>query len=104
MEAVRSGSTCGSRGAASSQSTDQGLFEAGRLAAELVDAIADAQLAWEERTGPGDWYSAADAPHPVYREMVAFALDGECGVSDRVQKASSGMSTVVRSRLSRRSN
>ncbi|MFF2079666.1 hypothetical protein ACFVXG_33530 [Kitasatospora sp. NPDC058162] len=60
---------------ASSQSTDQDLFEAGRLAADLVDALAAAQLAWEERTGPGDWYSPADTPHPRYQEMVAFALD-----------------------------
>ncbi|MBO1415622.1 hypothetical protein [Streptomyces sp. FH025] len=74
----RYGHSAGIRGqivGASSQSTDQDLFEAGRLATELVDALASAQLAWEERTGPGDWYSPDDAPHPVYREMVAFALD-----------------------------
>ncbi|MER5353584.1 hypothetical protein ABT093_25010 [Kitasatospora sp. NPDC002551] len=60
---------------ASSQSTDQDLFEAGRLASELVDALGRAQLAWEERTGAGDWFSADDVPDPAYREMVAFALE-----------------------------
>jgi len=61
---------------ASSQSTDQDLFEAGQLAADFVQAIAEHHLAWEESRGPGDWFSDADAPHADYLGMVDFfALD-----------------------------
>ncbi|MGW7365907.1 hypothetical protein ACWGI8_21325 [Streptomyces sp. NPDC054841] len=57
---------------ASSQSTDQDLFEAGALASDLIDAIAGRHLAWEESVGPGDWFSDTDEPHSRYREMVSF--------------------------------
>ncbi|MEK2490710.1 hypothetical protein WN990_14225 [Kitasatospora purpeofusca] len=59
---------------ASSQSTDQDLFEAGRLASDLVDALSEAQLTWEDRTGPTDWFSPTDTPHPRYHAMIAFTL------------------------------
>ncbi|MEU6234000.1 hypothetical protein [Kitasatospora sp. NPDC047058] len=52
---------------------DQDLHEAGRLAADLVNAVAEHHLAWEERVGPGDWYATTDEPHPSWRAMVAFA-------------------------------
>ncbi|MFD0273091.1 hypothetical protein ACFVHB_04145 [Kitasatospora sp. NPDC127111] len=58
---------------ASSQSPDQDLHEAGRLAADLVNAVAEHHLAWEERVGPGDWYAATDEPHPTWPAMIAFA-------------------------------
>ncbi|MFI5617964.1 hypothetical protein [Streptomyces sp. NPDC051567] len=55
---------------ASSQSTDQDLYEAARLAAEFVDAVNDRHAAWEQRQGPGDWASPDDEPAPEYRSMT----------------------------------
>ncbi|MFJ9409589.1 hypothetical protein [Streptomyces sp. NPDC101393] len=57
---------------ASSQTPDQDLFEAGQLAQDMVGAIAERHLAWEERTGEGDWLAADAAPHQEYRDMVSF--------------------------------
>jgi len=58
--------------AASSQDADQDLYEAGRLAAEFVDAIGERHRAWAKLTGPGDWLSADDTPAPEYQAMVAW--------------------------------
>ena len=56
---------------ASSQSTDQDLYEAAALAGDLVAAIADAHRSWLEQAGPVvDWFAAADAPAEAYREMI----------------------------------
>ncbi|MEU5211819.1 hypothetical protein [Streptomyces sp. NPDC020742] len=55
---------------ASAQTTDQDLYEAGRLAADFVDAIGDRHRAWERRHGPGDWLSNDDTPAPEYRAMT----------------------------------
>ena len=57
---------------ASSQYTDQDLYEAAALAADLVGAIAERHLAWEERVGPGEWLAHDDDPAPVYREMIGW--------------------------------
>lgn len=55
---------------ASSQSPDQDLHEAGRLAADFVAAIGERHLAWEHRRGPEDWLSPDNAPAPEYRAML----------------------------------
>ncbi|WP_316520997.1 hypothetical protein [Kitasatospora brasiliensis] len=56
--------------AASSQSTDQDLYEAARLAGDFVDAVTGRHLAWEQRHGQGDWASADGAPAPEYLAMT----------------------------------
>ncbi|MFJ2780519.1 hypothetical protein [Kitasatospora sp. NPDC087315] len=55
---------------ASSQSTDQDLYEAARLATDFVDAVNDRHLVWEQQHGPGDWASADDKPALEYRAMT----------------------------------
>jgi len=56
---------------ASSQSTDQDLYEAGMLAGDLIAAIADVHRTWLEEADPVvDWFAAADAPAGAYREMI----------------------------------
>jgi hypothetical protein len=57
---------------ASSQTPDQDLFEAGQLAADFVNAIAERQARWEEKTGPTDWLAGDNRPDQEYRDMVAF--------------------------------
>lgn len=57
---------------ASSQTTDQDLYEAGRLAAEFVESITARHGAWEERTGPGDWLASDGRGGSDYHEMVSF--------------------------------
>ncbi|MDI6105722.1 hypothetical protein QLQ12_44805 [Actinoplanes sp. NEAU-A12] len=47
---------------ASSQTTDQDLYEAGHLAADLVAAVNHAQVEWKERAGPGEWFNDGDVP------------------------------------------
>ncbi|KOV36826.1 hypothetical protein ADK60_05825 [Streptomyces sp. XY431] len=57
---ARSAAIRGQTVASGSQSTD------------LVDALTEAQLTWEDRAGPSDWFSPTDTPR--YRAMIAFAL------------------------------
>ncbi|MGW1062118.1 hypothetical protein [Micromonospora rubida] len=56
--------------AASSQHTDQDLYESARLAAELVDALNDRHAAWEQERGEGDWMSDDGEPAPALRAMT----------------------------------
>lgn len=56
----------------SSQTTDQDLFEAGLLAADFVDAVAERHRVWEQRTGPGEWLSADGSPAPERLDLVAW--------------------------------
>ncbi|WP_225821149.1 hypothetical protein [Streptomyces naphthomycinicus] len=58
--------------AASSQSTDQDLYEASRLAAELVEELGARHHAYEWRRGETDWLGDTDEPPAVYREMVSW--------------------------------
>ncbi|MET9319095.1 hypothetical protein ABZX75_02700 [Streptomyces sp. NPDC003038] len=55
---------------ASSQSTDQDLYEAARLAADFVDAVNGRHHTWERQRGPGDWASPDDEPALAYRTMT----------------------------------
>ncbi|MCX5192662.1 hypothetical protein OOK31_01935 [Streptomyces sp. NBC_00249] len=55
---------------ASSQGTDQDLYEAALLAGEFVDAVNSRHRAWEQRVGPGDWASPDERPAPEYRAMT----------------------------------
>ncbi|WP_018681626.1 hypothetical protein [Actinokineospora enzanensis] len=55
---------------ASSQTTDQDLYEAGRLATDFIDAIARHHLAWETRTGPGYWVGTE--PPQATLDMISF--------------------------------
>jgi hypothetical protein len=57
---------------ASSQSTDQDVYEAAALATEFVGAIAERHLAWEERVGPGEWLAPDGSPASVFREMIGW--------------------------------
>jgi hypothetical protein len=67
---------------ASSQSTDQDLFEAGQLARDFVGAITERHVAWEERVGPGDWFADDGVPHQEYLDMVSgFAPPVSAGAS-----------------------
>ncbi|AEW98456.1 hypothetical protein [Streptantibioticus cattleyicolor] len=58
--------------AASSQSTDQDLYEAARLAADFVHAVGDRHADWERRRGAGDWAAPDDTPAPEHRAMTAW--------------------------------
>ncbi|WP_405461841.1 hypothetical protein OG786_30065 [Streptomyces sp. NBC_00101] len=62
--------------AASSQTTDQDLFEASRLAAEFIEEIAAHHRAYEWRQGETDWLSPDDQPLDLYNEMVSFFPGG----------------------------
>ncbi|MFD7031445.1 hypothetical protein ACFWAR_25800 [Streptomyces sp. NPDC059917] len=57
---------------ASGQSPDQDLYEAGALAIDLIAAIAELHLAWEERVGPGEWFTPDGLP-PAERPAVPGA-------------------------------
>ncbi|MYT94001.1 hypothetical protein GTY40_23570 [Streptomyces sp. SID8359] len=61
--------------AASSQSTDQDLYEASRLAAEFAEGIAARHQEFEWRLGETDWLSPDDLPLARYSEMVAWFPD-----------------------------
>ncbi|MGW7364122.1 hypothetical protein ACWGI8_12010 [Streptomyces sp. NPDC054841] len=63
--------------AASSQSTDQDLYEASRLAAELVEEIAARHRDYEWRRGETDWLSADEQPLDLHNEMVDWFPGGE---------------------------
>lgn len=56
--------------AASSQTTDQDLYEASRLAAELVEEIAARHRDYEWRRGERDWLSSDDQPLALHNEMI----------------------------------
>ncbi|GAA3036934.1 hypothetical protein [Actinokineospora globicatena] len=59
--------------AASSQSTDQDLYEAGLLATDLIEAITAAHRTWEDTLGAVNWLSPDGEPaHHRYHDMVAF--------------------------------
>lgn len=59
---------------ASSQTTDQDLHEAAALATDMVEAVTRLHLAWEERTGPGEWLAHDDDPGDEYHDMVGWFL------------------------------
>ncbi|MFD4503171.1 hypothetical protein [Streptomyces sp. NPDC058457] len=61
--------------AASSRSTDQDLYEASRLAAELVEEIAARHHEYEWRHGETDWLSPDEQPSALYNEMLAWFPD-----------------------------
>ncbi|MCX4969448.1 hypothetical protein OHA98_32770 [Streptomyces sp. NBC_00654] len=65
--------------AASSQSTDQDLYEASRLAAELVEVLGERHRAYEWRQGETDWLAPEDRVPEIYREMVAWFPDDAPG-------------------------
>ena len=56
----------------SSQTTDQDLHEAAALAADLVAALGESHLAWQERVGPGEWLAEDGSPGAVYRGMIGW--------------------------------
>lgn len=58
--------------AASSQATDQDLYEASRLAAELVEEIAARHRDYEWRRGETDWLSSDDQPLALHNEMISW--------------------------------
>ncbi|MFF7367587.1 hypothetical protein [Streptomyces tricolor] len=58
--------------AASSQTTDQDLYEASRLAAELVEELGARHRAYEWRRGETDWLSPAGDVPPEYAAMVSW--------------------------------
>ncbi len=61
--------------AASSQTTDQDLYEASRLAAELVEEIAAHHRDYEWRRGETDWLSPDDQPMELHNQMVSWFPD-----------------------------
>jgi len=61
---------------ASGQSPDQDLYEAAALAADFVQALAELHLAWEERTGPGEWFTRADGPSREIDSMTGWFEGG----------------------------
>ncbi|MCX4679343.1 hypothetical protein OG413_29325 [Streptomyces sp. NBC_01433] len=63
--------------AASSQTTDQDLYEASRLAAELVEEIAARHRDYEWRRGETDWLSSDDQPLALHNEMINWFPAGE---------------------------
>ena len=67
---------------ASSQTPDQDLYEAGRLAADLVDAVIERQDAWEDKAGPTDWFADEDRPAQHCLDMVAF-FDVSAGLQSK---------------------
>ncbi|MFD7920624.1 hypothetical protein ACFV3R_15535 [Streptomyces sp. NPDC059740] len=56
--------------AASSQTPDQDLYEASRLASDLVEEIGLRYRRFEWRHGETDWFSAADEPGRTFGGMV----------------------------------
>ncbi|MGI5402906.1 hypothetical protein ACQEVG_26335 [Streptomyces sp. CA-135486] len=56
----------------SSQTPDQDLYEAAALATDLVNELAELHLAWEERTGPGEWFTGDGRPGAEYSAMVEW--------------------------------
>ncbi|MDJ0465863.1 hypothetical protein [Streptomyces sp. H27-C3] len=63
--------------AASSQATDQDLFEASRLATELVEELTTQHIAYEWQHGERDWLSPDDRPLALYNEMITWFPDSE---------------------------
>ncbi len=61
--------------AASSQTTDQDLYEASRLAAELVEEIAARHRDYEWSRGETDWLSRDDQPMELHNQMVSWFPD-----------------------------
>ncbi|WP_231607978.1 hypothetical protein [Streptacidiphilus albus] len=61
--------------AASSQTTDQDLYEASRLAAELVEEIAARHRDYEWSRGETDWLSPDDQPMELHNQMVSWFPD-----------------------------
>ncbi|OII67089.1 hypothetical protein BJP39_07350 [Streptomyces sp. CC77] len=77
-DAFRYGHSAEVRGvvvAASSQSPDQDLYEASRLAADLVEAIGARHREYERQEGERDWLAATDEPPARYVEMTAWFPD-----------------------------
>jgi hypothetical protein len=65
--------------AASSQTPDQDLFEASRLATDLVEELAARHLAFEWEQGETDWLTS-DGKTPVeYTDMMAWYPHGSTG-------------------------
>lgn len=62
--------------AASSQSPDQDLYEASRLAADFVEEIGVRHREYEQREGERDWLAATDEPPARYTEMTAWFPEG----------------------------
>ncbi|MFE3470149.1 hypothetical protein ACFXOI_00425 [Streptomyces bacillaris] len=62
--------------AASSQSTDQDLYEASRLAAEFAEGIGARHQEFEWKVGETDWLSQDGLPLARYGEMVAWFPGG----------------------------
>ncbi|GHA09435.1 hypothetical protein GCM10010345_12440 [Streptomyces canarius] len=58
--------------AASSQTTDQDLYEASRLAAELVEELGARHRAYEWSQGETDWLTGTGEVPDVYAEMVSW--------------------------------
>ncbi|RLK61430.1 hypothetical protein [Actinokineospora cianjurensis] len=58
--------------AASSQSTDQDLYEAAGLAGDLIESITSLHRAWEARVGAVNWVSPDGQPDPRHQAMVSF--------------------------------
>ncbi|MEU5347907.1 MULTISPECIES: hypothetical protein [unclassified Streptomyces] len=58
--------------AASSQSPDQDLYEASRLAADLVEEVGIRHRRYERREGERDWLAATDEPPARYAGMTAW--------------------------------
>ncbi|MFE9359242.1 hypothetical protein [Streptomyces olivaceoviridis] len=58
--------------AASSQTTDQDLYEASRLAAELVEELGARHRAYEWSQGETDWLNGTGEVPDVYAEMVSW--------------------------------
>ncbi|MEU6669552.1 hypothetical protein [Streptomyces sp. NPDC046727] len=58
--------------AASSQTTDQDLYEASRLAAELVEELGARHRAHEWERGEADWLTGTGETPKEYQEMVSW--------------------------------
>ncbi|ALO98850.1 hypothetical protein SHL15_7869 [Streptomyces hygroscopicus subsp. limoneus] len=58
--------------AASSQTTDQDLYEASRLAAELVEELRDRHRAYEWSQDETDWLTGIGEVPVVYLAMVSW--------------------------------
>lgn len=65
--------------AASSQSTDQDLYEASRLAAELVEELGARHREYEWSRGETDWLSGTDEPPAAYAEMISWFPEEPAG-------------------------
>ncbi|WP_447040947.1 hypothetical protein [Streptomyces sp. DSM 118878] len=62
--------------AASSQTPDQDLFEASRLATELVEELAARHLAFEWEQGETDWLTSDGKVPAEYTDMMAWYPNG----------------------------